>query len=185
MVGAGGQAQAVVEVVRRRGDRIAAYCDPKPSPWLADADHLVDDDAAAALDLDGLVLGLGGVEPQALDRRLSLFRMYADRGWRSPPVVHDSAVISDTACLRQGAVVLAGAVVQPAAIVGEAAIVNTGAIVEHDCEVGAGSHLAPGAVVLGGARVGRGAMVGTGAVLLPGATVADGGLLATLEKVRA
>ena len=185
LVGAGGHARALVEILRRQGHEIAVYCAPVPSAWLPDVPHVADDGAARGLSLDALVMGLGGTDPAALQGRLDLLLAYLSDGWQAPAIRHGAATIAEDAVLGPAATVLAGAIVQPAAKIAEGAIVNSGAIVEHDSEIGAGSHVAPGAIVLGGARVGSAALIGAGAVVLPGARVPDRGLVPALARVPA
>lgn len=182
LVGAGGHAKAVYLALRAAGHELVGYvapqqCDWLDRPWLgADADVMMKEPDA------GFALGLGGVAPEQLNRRLVLFELYRSAGRTAPPIVHLAATIADANALSDGVVVLAGAIVQPGASIGRGAIVNTGAIVEHDAKVGAGVHLAPGAMALGGVRIGDAAMIGAGAVVLPGATVPAGALIAALTR---
>jgi sugar O-acyltransferase (sialic acid O-acetyltransferase NeuD family) len=169
LVGAGGHAKGVAEALSLAGHPVGVYVDPKRVEWL-DADHRTDDGAVAPSD-GAVALGLGGVTPESLERRLALLDRYLARGFAAPPVVHPTAVVSASAKLAAGAIVLARAVVQPGADIGRGALVNTGAIVEHDSVVGEGSHVAPGAIVLGGVAIGACCMIGAGAVVLPGADV--------------
>jgi sugar O-acyltransferase (sialic acid O-acetyltransferase NeuD family) len=169
IVGAGGHAKAIVEILRDRGHRIEAYVDPRKSDWL-DVRHVAHEDGIEDRRL-AVVLGIGGVTPAALARRVAILDRYLKRGFKAPPVVHKSVVISRTAELDHGTVALAGAILQPATNIGRAAIINTRALVEHDSSVGAGSHIAPGAVVLGGCAVGSCAMIGAGSVVLQGVKV--------------
>lgn len=170
LVGAGGHAKAVCEAIRANDGTIAAYVSPSAADWL-DARHIADD-AAAQPEWGNAVLGIGGVEPVALTRRLALLDRYLARSFGAVPVVHRAAHVSPAAVLEPGVVVLAGAIVQPGAVVGRGCIVNSGAIVEHDAVLGAGSHAAPGAIVLGNCRVGDCCMIGAGSVVLQGVTVA-------------
>lgn len=169
LVGAGGHAKGVAEALELAGHMVATYVDPRPALWL-DAEHETDDEAVTP-DRGALVLGVGGVTPEDLRRRLALLDRYLERRFSAPPIVHPSAVVSRRARLAAGAIVLAGAVLQPDARIGRGALVNTRAVVEHDAVVGEGAHIAPGAVVLGGADIGACCMIGAGAVVLPGATV--------------
>lgn len=173
LVGAGGHAKALVEALAAAGMTIGAYVDGAECAWLPGVRRYASDDASADHRGDGFVLGIGAVNPDGLARRLALFRRYAERNWRAPPVVHPAATVSETAVLGAGSQALARAVVQPGASIGAAAIINTGAIVEHDSTVGEGAHVAPGAIVLGGCRIGDCAMIGAGAVVLQGAAVPE------------
>lgn len=182
LLGAGGHAKAVVEAVRASGHRLVAYVDPAEAGWLR-AEHIADDGAAeAAHPGAGIVLGIGGVTPDALERRMDIFDRHVGAGRSAPPVVHPGAMVSGSAAVDAGVILLAGTVIQPGASLGLACLINSGAIVEHDATVGAGAHVAPGAIVLGGATVGVGAMIGAGAVILPGAVVPDGAFVKALER---
>ncbi len=180
LIGAGGHAKAVVEAARASLGGVSAYADPKPADWL-DAAQIDDDDSAGAGDMP-VILGLGGVTAEHLEKRLALLRRYLGRGHAAPVVRHPAAYISAAAELGAGSIVLGGAVVQPGAVLGEGVIVNTRAVVEHDTAIGAGAHIAPGAIVLGGCRIGDCAMIGAGAVVLPGAVVGDGELVPALAR---
>jgi len=171
LVGAGGHARALVETIRSRGDEIAVYVDARGADWLG-APRKASDDEVRPQDGD-IVVGIGGMAPDELVRRLALFADYRRRGFGSDALVHPTAWVSATARLGAGSVVLAGAVVQPAVTIGEAVIINTGAIVEHDSVVGDGTHVAPGAIVLGHCRIGCCCMIGAGSVILPGTEVPD------------
>lgn len=171
LVGAGGHAKAICEAISAAGGSVSAYVAPEPASWLT-ARHIAED-AAANPDDGEAVLGIGGVEPEALARRLALLDQYLERGFAASPVRHQAAQVSPSAVLEPGVVVLAGAVVQPGARIGRGAIINSNALVEHDSSIGAGSHVAPGAIVLGDCRVGDCCMIGAGAVVLQGARVPD------------
>ncbi len=175
LVGAGGHAKAICEAIEVDGGELACYVDPSPATWLSAPQRTDDNDVEPG---DGsLVLGIGGLQPAGLSRRLALFDGYIERGFTSSPIVHPAAHVSEGARIEAGTVVLAGAVVQPDARVGRAAIINTAAVVEHDSIIGAGSHLAPSSVVLGDCRVGECCMIGAGAIVLQGAVVPDGSLV--------
>jgi sugar O-acyltransferase (sialic acid O-acetyltransferase NeuD family) len=176
LIGAGGHARAIVEVLTAAQNPVDVYVDPKASDWL-NARRLASESDAEAISPSKFVLGLGGMSPDQLSRRLALFSSYLNRGWLPRSVIHDSAVISKRATIGDGCVVLAGTVVQPAARLGDAVIVNTGAIVEHDSSVGDGTHVAPGAIVLGGCNIGKTCLIGAGAIILPGAHVPDSTLV--------
>lgn len=181
LIGAGGHARQLVEIVESDGGRIVSYSDPRPADWLYDVPR-VDTDDALDPTKGRAILGLGGVDLETLIRRLALFETLAARGFRFASLLHATATISISATVSAGASVLTRAVVNAAAWIGPAAIVNTGAIVEHDARIGAGAHIAPGAIVLGGARIGRAAMIGAGAVILPAAEIPDGAIVAAATR---
>lgn len=176
VLGAGGHARSVVDVLERAGHAVVAVSGADPTgdhggePWHVDV--LSDDrEAFELIAARGLhaVVAIG-----ANPARTGIVRELVARGLSVPPVVASTATVSPRSVLGAGTVVLEHAHIGPSSAVGEAVIVNTAAVVEHDCQVGAGAHVAPGAVLLGGATIGGGALVGSGARILPRVTVGSG-----------
>lgn len=89
----------------------------------------------------------------------------------APPIIHPSAIVSETATIKEGVFIGPGAVVNARALVERGVIINSAAIVEHDCVLDAFCHIAPGAVLGGSVRVGRGSLIGINASVLPGITI--------------
>lgn len=180
VLGAGGHARAVADVIRRRGERVLAVSGVPDLPW--DVEVLSDDATALAHALEhgasvALAIGDGAVRVHLLDRALAA-------GLRVPPLVATTATVAADAVLAEGVVVLEHAHVGPLARVGRAALVNTAAVVEHDVVVGVGAHVAPAAVVLGGAAAGDHALVGSGARVLPLVRVGAGAVVGAGSVVR-
>jgi len=172
VLGAGGHARSVVDVLERAGHTVVAVSGAAPGgePWHVDV--LADDRAAFELvEAQGLqaVVAIG-----ANPARARLVRELVARGLPVPPVVAATATVSPRSLLGAGCVVLEHAHVGPASRLGDAVVVNTAAVVEHDCTVGDAAHIAPGAVLLGAASVGELTLVGSGARILPGVTVGSG-----------
>jgi len=169
VLGAGGHARSVVDVLERAGHAVVAVSGAVPAGESWHVDVLVDDrEAFELLAAEGLhaVVAIG-----ANAARARLVRELVARGISVPPVVAATATVSPRSVLGAGSVVLEHAHVGPASTLGEAVVVNTAAVVEHDCTVGVGTHVAPGAVLLGAASVGELTLVGSGARVLPGVSV--------------
>ena len=166
LLGAGGHARSVADVIARAGGVLAAVAGAPDGPSWAVPVLDSDDDAVALARQGGhgLALGVGSNRVrEALLARLA--------GHAAYPVIAATATVARDARLGDGTVVLEHAHVGPASRLGRGVIVNTAAVIEHDCVVGDAAHVAPAAVLLGGATVGEGAMVGAGARILPGVTV--------------
>lgn len=189
LVGTGGHAKAIFAELHEQGQFVVAVVDNHYPEWLARHRGMgqrpihfkTDDDGLNFLqgepDLN-IIMGMGGITPDQLTRRLGIFMGYLKSRTRSAkPLVFSSASVSEHVALEEGAVVLHQAIIQPDVFIGSAAIINTGAIVEHDSRIGRGSHIAPGAVVLGGATVGDNCLVGANATVLPGVTIPDNVLI--------
>jgi sugar O-acyltransferase (sialic acid O-acetyltransferase NeuD family) len=172
IVGAGGHARVVADVIRLVGATIHGFLDTTNASRQGTA-------------FEGSTV-LGGAEllPQLRkhvahaviavgdnEARLRLADELARHGFKLATLAHPSAVVAASATLGPGSVVFAGAVINPAASIGANVIINTGATVDHDCVIADGAHIAPGAHLGGHVHVGRGALVGVGAAVKPGVTI--------------
>lgn len=171
VVGSGGHARAVADVLARRGDTILCISD-REGQWRLPVPRVVGEERDAlawALDAGApVVVGIGNSRA-----RLALVEDALARGVAVPPLVATSATVSPEAELGPGVVVMEHAHVGPWSRLGAAVLVNTSAVVEHDGTVGAGTHLAPGSVLLGHASVGAACLVGARATVLVGRSVGD------------
>lgn len=169
VVGAGGHARAVHDVIARLGGTVVAVSGEARGDW--DVPVLDDDALVLLVRRTGAFVALGvgaeGARSRVLERMTSA-------GVPLPLLVAATATVATSAVVGDGTVVLEHAHVGPGARVGSGVVVNTGAVVEHDVVVGTGAHVAPRAVLLGGASVGEGTLVGSGATVLVGVRVGSG-----------
>ena len=163
VIGAGGHAKVVIDILRSRGcGEIDLYDDDRGKHGLLTNGSRVQDAIAAASQLppgDRAHLAIGANGERARLAQGLTFR------WVS--AIHPQTWISPSAKIGDGAMVGALAAIQVDAHVAAHTIINTGAIVEHDVEIGAFAHIAPGAKIGGGASIGEGTLVGIGACILP------------------
>lgn len=178
LIGAGGHARTVCDAIAAAGDSVVAYVDPVASAWQT-APRIDDDEVPPG---STIAIAVGGMNPDALTRRLALIDRYLSDGHVAPPIIHPKSIVGETVEIGPAAVVLSGGIVNSGAQVERGAIVNSGAIVEHDANVGAGTHVAPGAILLGNVTVGSCSMIGAGAVVLPGAQVAKSTIVPSMSR---
>lgn len=180
VLGAGGHARSLVDVIERRGDRTVAVSGTAAADWSVPV--LDDDDDAISLALEtgaSIALGIGRG-----DTRLAVLGHVLAAGVPAPALVAVTATVSTSATLGPGVAVLEHAHVGPGARLGRGALVNTSAVVEHDTDVGEGVHVAPAAVLLGGVCSGDLVLVGAGAVVLPLVRLGEGAVVGAGAVVR-
>jgi len=158
MLGAGGHARVLQEVLAEAGHSLAAepITDDSVLAGYSAADHL-------------LINGIGS--SSSLSLRAEVFERHKAAGFNFLQLQAQTAHISESATLLEGVQVMHMAVVHSEAVVEDNSIVNTGAIVEHHCVVGASSHIAVGAVLCGNVVVGARTHVGANATILQGVRV--------------
>ncbi len=175
VLGAGGHAKVLVDLLRRQGATVLGCTDRDPTrPPVLNVPVLGDDEVLAAHDPGAVVLanGVGSVGDVTARRRV--FESARQRGFRFPPLVHPSAVVGADVTLAEGAQVLAGAVVAPGCRLGLNVIVNTGALLDHDVVLGDHAHAAPGVAVSGHTVIGAAVHLGTGCAVIHRLTVGEG-----------
>lgn len=188
MLGAGGHASVLVDILRSQGRTPLAIVAPKldmTRAALVGIEHWQEEEKILNYSPEQyeLVNGIGSLPGNSL--RAQLFSRYRKLGYNFVSVISSQAIISDYAVLEEGAQVMAGAIIQTGTQIGCNSIINTGAIVDHDCRIGDNNHIAPGALLCGGVVTGEVVHIGTSATVIQGISIgayAVVGAGATLTK---
>lgn len=182
VLGAGGHAKVVIELLHASGHTVAACVGRPDGPASCLGIEVRDEaDALARLRSDGHHQAIVAVGDNALRRRLADEATAA--GFELISAVSPAAVISPSARIGVGVAVMAGVVINAAATVGDLAIINTGATVDHDGVIGTAAFIGPQCALAGTVTVGDDAFIGTGTTVIPeitigaGATVGAGSLV--------
>lgn len=173
VIGGGGHAGVVADVLRLLGREIFGICDPAlpAGRRVHGVDVLGDDAFLRAHDPASTPLANGIGSTHSTEARARVFREFSAAGFRFVTLAHPAAAVAASAQLEEGVQVMAGAVVQPGAVLEENVLVNTRASVDHDCRIGRDVHIAPGVVLSGCVSIGAGTHVGPGAVVVQGVRV--------------
>lgn len=167
IIGAGGHAKVVADILLSQGVAVQGYLDDEVSlhgeqrlglPVLGPVETYPD------FNPDGLIIGIGSNSVRhAIAGKLG---DEAEKLWIN--AIHPQAVIAPSVQLGVGIVVAAGVVINPDAVIGDHAIINTGATVDHDCVIGRFAHLAPGVNLAGNVQIDDECLIGIGSVAIPG-----------------
>jgi sugar O-acyltransferase (sialic acid O-acetyltransferase NeuD family) len=170
VIGTGGHARVVAEILRAGGRPVAGFVvppkQPPPQPPLAHARVLEWEEACRLAERYAVVVGIGD---NLLRQEKS--EEAAAAGFQFATAVHPAAVIGRGVELGPGTVVGAGAILVLEVSVGRGVIVNTGAHIDHDCRIGDWCHVGPGAVLAGSVTLGEGVLVGAGGVIINNVTI--------------
>ncbi|MFG0216185.1 acetyltransferase [Brevibacillus porteri] len=177
VLGGGGHAKVVIEILQFQGEEVIGFTDPQPKsiilgiPWIGN-DQMVEKYSSSNV---LLVNGLGSVGDNTRKREAFLF--WKEKGFSFAKAIHPSAIVSPHAVLQEGVQVMAGAVIQPGTYIDSNSIINTRAVIEHDTRIGKHVHIAPGAVLSGSVTVEDDAHIGTGAAVIQGMTIGRNSLV--------
>jgi sugar O-acyltransferase (sialic acid O-acetyltransferase NeuD family) len=184
LLGLGGHAKVLINILRLRGYDIIGALSPDPlATNVMDVSVIGDDNELGNFNpIDIKLVNALGHLPNSNIREI-LFKVGKKNGFSFASVIHPSAIVANEVKLGEGVQVMAGAIIEPAVEIGDNSIVNTSACVNHDTTIGAHSHVAPGVVICGGVTVGKGAFIGAGASLLPDANIKDGAFIKAAQLV--
>lgn len=168
VLGDGGHSAAVAEAATSSGFSVSGHFDIRLGETGLHA--LIERVAQLELDRTALALGIGTNHVRAHVHR-GVISVFPEAMF--PPIVHQTAWVSPSSAVHDGAVVLAFAAVGPRATAGVGSLINTGGSLDHDSTVGDYGSLGPGARTGGNTSIGAQTMVGMQAGILQGRTVGN------------
>lgn len=180
IVGGGGHAKVLIDVLKLRSVRIIGIVEADPAKIGTEVlgvrvigdDKVISEHEPASL---LLVNAIGSVHlPKA---RTDVFEKFKKKGFTFATIVHPSAVIASDVVLGEGAQIMAGTVIQPGSKIGSNTIVNTKVSVDHDCLIGDHVHLSPGVTLSGEVRIHNGVHIGTGVTVIQGIMIGSNSLV--------
>ena len=176
VLGAGGHAKVVIELLRDSGERVAVCVGGMDSPdHCLDVTVLKGDEHLQKLREAGygrafVAIGSNRIRQEVAGQARKL-------GFSMVNAISPHAWISRSARLGCGIAIMAGAVVNAEAVIGDFAIINTGTTVDHDCIIGQAVHLAPQCALAGSVVIEDGAFLGIGCKVIPGMRIGQGALV--------
>lgn len=152
ILGAGGHARVIADIIEACGDEVTAFLDDDPKAQLRSGkigDYV-------RYEKSEFIIGIGDA---AVREKLSELPVK----WYT--AVHPSAIISKSAKICEGTAVMPCAVINSGAYVGKHCIINTSAVVEHDDTVEDYAHISVGVKLGGTVHIGKSTWVGIGATV--------------------
>ena len=157
IMGAGGHAKVVVEIIEEMGGTIVEVndSDPGKSALLEDpVTHRKPPVGSTVL----IAVGNNRLRKKIVEEINGAFGI----------AIHPRAHLSSRSVIAVGTAIMAGATINSGARIGRHCIINANASVDHDCFLADFVHLSPGASLAGGVIVGEGAHIGIGSTVVQG-----------------
>jgi UDP-perosamine 4-acetyltransferase len=168
IVGSGGHAKVVIELIRAEGKYQIKGCTGLGESGfvLGDIPILGTDSVLPAILANGAKKAFVAIGDNHL--RLRLLDQVSKMGFELINAISPGAVVSPSATLGCGIAIMAGAIINASTQIGDGAIINTNASVDHDCRIGSGAHIGPGSVLAGNVEIGSETFLGVGTCVVPG-----------------
>lgn len=165
VLGAGGHAKVVCEVLQDTGYEVIGFLDDNATlhgTRVFGLPVLGPNELVTNLKVDGAIVGIGdnAMRQQWFERLVQL-------GIPLVSAIHPTAVIASDVLLGDGVVLLPNTSLNVSARLGDNIIVNTGGIIGHDCVIESHVHIGPAVTLCGGVCVGIGAFLGAEVVVIP------------------
>ena len=166
VVGSGGHAKVVIEILRECGQQVA-YCisNGKDKKKCLGVPVLVGDVWLTSLRAQGYHRAFVAIGSNRI--RLQIANDIRALNYEVVNAISPKALISPSARFGVGVAVMAGAIVNAEAEISDFSIVNTGASVDHDCRIGQGAHIAPQCALAGMVTIDEGAFMGIASCAIP------------------
>lgn len=166
ILGAGGHAKVIADIVLSCGDSIIGFLDDSATGSVMGYPILGTlRDISAFKDKCSFTIGIGNnsVRKQIAESN--------NVNWHT--AVHPSAVLAREVSIGEGTVIMAGAIINTSARIGMHCIINTGVVVEHDNHIGDYAHISPNATLCGTVSIGNLTHIGAGAVVKNNISICD------------
>ncbi len=180
MIGGGGHASVLADIIVSQGREILAVVSPddiRQRSVFKGMTQLRNDDDVFAFHKNEVLLvnGIGMMPKSDVKRKIN--EHFLSLGYQFETVIADSAFVSSKSIIEPGAQILPMAIVQTGATVGRHSVVNTGALVEHDCCIGAYNHIAPKATLCGQVKTEDNVYIGAGSTVIQGISIGRGSIV--------
>ena len=167
VVGAGGHAKVVLDILLDRGDveLVGCVAADAGADSVLGVPILGSDDMLSGVFASGVRHAFIAIGENKV--RAKLQRHVESIGFSVVNAISRHAVLSSRVRLGTGIVIMPGAVVNVDTEVGNGAIINTSAHIDHDGNIGAFAHIGPGCALAGNVTIGEGAFLGAGTTVIP------------------
>ena len=169
LMGAGGHAKVIIEILHQQNLKIAYCLGSTDSPDTCLGIPVLqgnDDDLLVELSTQGyhkIFIAIGSNQI-----RLALAEKAKKYGFEIINAISSYAVISPSAKLGVGIAIMAGVVINADATIRDLVIINTGASIDHDCILDKAVHIGPQCGLAGNVKVGSESFLGIGTKVIPG-----------------
>lgn len=161
IIGAGGHAQVVADIVQSSGDRVAGFLDDYKIEGVLGkiADCVFYND-------NFFVIAIGNNQ---LRKKIAM--QYDFLNYYT--AIHSSAIVSPNVKIGVGTVVMPNVIINSGTTIGEHCIINTSSVVEHDNCIDSFVHVSPNATLCGTVSVGECTHIGAGATVINNVDICD------------
>lgn len=167
VVGGGGLAKEIIEVLRMNGDEVYGIFAKESSLAYPHFGYL--EELALHKDrFDGLIVAVGAVNKEGMQNRRKIIEFVKKKGMEQISVLSPAATISPSVQIGKGVYVGHGVLISCDAKIEDNVLVNHYAVVGHDACLEENASIAPQVFLGGGVHVEKDVMIGAAATVRQG-----------------
>ena len=159
LIGAGGHAKVIAEIIEESGGTIQQIVDAN-SKITELIGYRVTKEIPKGYPMI-IAIGNNTIRKRVADENKAEFGI----------AIHPSANISKRSSIENGSVVMSGVSINSGTQIGKHCIINTNASVDHDCVISDFVHISPNAALAGNVTVGEGSHIGIGSSVIQGINI--------------
>jgi len=183
IIGAGGHAKVVIEIINSIGDYeiigVVAREDEEKDK-IQEYKVFKGDQYLDMFFKDGIknaAIGIGGFRDNHL--RKEMFTKVKQIGYKLPPLIHPSVIISSSVSIGAGSVVYPGVIINSEVEIGENSIIATGSSIDHETIIQDHVLISAGVTVGAYVTVEKEALLALGCKVVSGMTIGERVLIAS------
>ncbi len=172
IIGAGGHAKVIADIIEKSGDEIVGFLDDdkkKGTNIIKEYKVLGDFNNRFPLAIANsgyeFIIAIGDNKKREEISHSPNLKFYT--------AIHPSAQIGLDVEIQEGTVVMANACINSSAKIGKHCIINTGAIIEHDNIIEDFVHISPNVALGGTVKIGKSTHVGIGSTIKNNITICE------------
>lgn len=185
LIGAGGHAEACLDVVETTGKfSIMGFLDAKIPAGesfcgysILGSDSYLDE--LCQLPEVCFLITIGQIKSP--DTRIDLYKKLKVLGAKLATVISPRSYVSPRSLIGEGTIVMHDTLVNAGVIIGKNCILNSKSLIEHNSVVGDHCHISTGAIINGNCKVDEGSFLGSGSILKQGSVLGRNSFLQANE----
>lgn len=173
IIGAGGHAKVIADIITKSNDNLIGFLDDNLS-LQGNQIYLDKKVIGTTKDIDKykeyyFVIGIGNNSTR------ENIATNHDLKWYT--AIHPSAIIANEVSIEEGSVIMAGAIINTGTKIGKHCIINTKSSIDHDNIIENYTHISPGATLAGTVHIKERVWICAGATIINNITIAKNNII--------
>lgn len=176
IIGAGGHAKVIADIIKKSGDEIVGFLDDNADiqgKTIFDGKIVLgdtDEESVKKYSDCYFIIGIGSNKVRKI-----ISGKYPNLKWYT--AIHPSSIIGSEVSINEGTAIMAGTVINTGTVVGKHCIVNTSSSLDHDNILEDYVHISPGSHLAGTVKICEGTWICAGVTIINNITIGKNNII--------